>query len=131
MVMFDLDHFKEVNDNHGHSAGDKALQQVAHSLLNLTRIGDICGRYGGEEFVIILPDTDLASAKIFADRFRKLKERMPVTVNKTNISLTISVGIAEFSHGDEASQDWLDRAYKALYLAKQKGRNQVQLFTET
>ena len=115
-AFIDIDHFKQVNDKHGHLHGDHILQQVAKLLDEAARETDIVTRYGGEEFVVIMPHTDLAGASIFTERLRALvEEKLPVT---------ISGGVTMALDGDTA-QSMIARADAALYDAKAAGRNQV------
>lgn len=123
-IMLDIDHFKQVNDNYGHLVGDAALIQLAELLKNQLRKVDFCGRYGGEEFVLCLPDTHTQGALEVAERIRKdvLTLEIDSLQNKT-ISMSISLGIAE-NKQDKGVEDILKRADKALYEAKDAGRNQ-------
>jgi diguanylate cyclase len=116
IALFDIDYFKQVNDQHGHLAGDRVLQQMALVLDQYVRETDIVSRFGGEEFVVVLPNTDLAGACTFAERMR--------TVISKAASLTISCGVATAEDGDD-SQRLLTRADTALYTAKSSGRNIV------
>lgn len=120
ITIFDVDHFKEVNDTHGHLAGDQALREVAHKLDELARETDIVARYGGEEFIVIMPQTDLVGATVFSDRLRAAVASEPLA----GIPLTISGGVTEAIDGDDVSS-LLSRADAALYEAKRAGRNRV------
>ncbi|HND55535.1 MAG TPA: GGDEF domain-containing protein [Pirellulaceae bacterium] len=116
IAIFDIDHFKKVNDEHGHVRGDQLLQQLGEQFLQSVRETDIVARYGGEEFVVVLPETDLAGAAIVAERVRReIQEKLKVTV---------SGGIAEGLPSDDA-RSILMRADTALYSAKSAGRNRV------
>jgi diguanylate cyclase (GGDEF)-like protein len=116
LAIFDIDHFKQINDEHGHLRGDRMLQQVAQHFDNAARETDIVARYGGEEFVVIMPHTELPGASIFSERLRKtLQESLP---------LTISGGVATAADGD-TPESLLARADMALYGAKSAGRNLV------
>ncbi|MBF0356080.1 MAG: transporter substrate-binding domain-containing protein [Alphaproteobacteria bacterium] len=121
VILLDLDHFKEINDRHGHHAGDEALKRVAESLREHTRATDIIGRWGGEEFVVICPSTTLDGALRLAELLRselpKLSVQMPTT-------LTSSFGVATIGPG-ESAEELIRRADKALYQAKDAGRNRV------
>ncbi|WP_395345715.1 diguanylate cyclase [Ningiella sp. W23] len=128
VLILDIDHFKKVNDTHGHQAGDKVIQSLAMLIRKATRETDICGRYGGEEFVVLLPDTTAETAKIVGERIRKVSERYVVTHDETEINFTISAGIAEFNAVYNTPLQWLEAADQALYKAKEGGRNQVLLF---
>ncbi len=127
VVMFDLDHFKQVNDLHGHAVGDLALRAAADALRASLREVDILGRLGGEEFAILLPETPLAGAVDVAERLRQAIAAIaiPLDSNRPPLTLTASLGVAERA-GDETSVDKvLARADMALYRAKAQGRNQV------
>ncbi|MGD9724093.1 MAG: GGDEF domain-containing protein [Pirellulales bacterium] len=116
LAIFDIDHFKQVNDNMGHLHGDRTLQAVARILDDAVRDTDIVARYGGEEFVVVMAHTTLANGCQFAERVRQLVE--------SNLGLTISGGVAQAVEGDN-SQGLLSRADAALYSAKAAGRNRV------
>lgn len=125
VLMLDIDHFKKVNDTHGHQAGDKVIQALAMLIRKATRETDISGRYGGEEFVVLLPDTNTETAQIVGERIRKVAERYIVKHEHTDINVTISAGIAEFNSQYTRPLMWLEAADQALYRAKESGRNQV------
>jgi two-component system cell cycle response regulator len=123
VLLLDIDHFKSVNDTYGHPAGDAVLCVFAQRLCDQLRAGDIAGRWGGEEFLVILPRTDLAGAMRVAERVRRATEAAPVTTNGSSIGLTVSGGCAL---GPGTSVDALMRAVDAqLYAAKAAGRNRV------
>ena len=126
-MILDIDHFKKVNDTYGHQAGDEVIRVLADLITETMRTTDIIGRYGGEEFVVFLPNTDLNNAKIVAERLREKSERCPVLHEDTTISFTISIGLAEFSADYENTMVWLEDADQALYSAKHNGRNRVCL----
>lgn len=129
LVMFDIDHFKRINDTYGHPTGDEAIRLVSRILRANSREIDICGRYGGEEFVAILLDTDASGAKIFCERLRKAVEAGAVMgPDQQVVKFTISLGIAELGGDSESAAQWLEQADQALYRAKTGGRNQTQLF---
>lgn len=126
VLMIDLDHFKAVNDTHGHQAGDICLQAVARVLQNLDPgNGAITARYGGEEFVSILPGLDLEGARTFAERIRVSVSELVVTVSGHQIRLTASIGISSQRHRRVTGADLLAEADAALYQAKRDGRNRV------
>lgn len=125
VLMLDIDHFKAVNDNYGHQAGDKVIQSLAMLIKKATRETDICGRYGGEEFTILLPDTTTETAKLVGERIRKASERYLVKHETIEMNFTVSIGIAEFSPEFNRPLLWLEAADQALYKAKESGRNQV------
>lgn len=127
LLMMDLDNFKNVNDTYGHSVGDAALQHFADVCRLRVRQSDFFGRLGGEEFGIVLSRTDASGALQFAEDVRRSVADSPVQTAKGAISLTVSIGIAEFSTDDETSDNILVRADMALYRAKANGRNTVVL----
>jgi len=128
MIMMDIDHFKAVNDNHGHPMGDAVIRKTALSLMQNMREIDIAGRYGGEEFAVILIDTNTKGAALFAERLRKVIESLTVTHNGVDIHFTISLGVAELDETMSTPVDWIDSADKALYEAKNTGRNRFALY---
>ncbi len=128
LLIFDIDHFKHVNDNYGHAAGDEAILHLAKLLKQNLRETDIGGRYGGEEFAVILPETDARHAAIFAERVRRSVEAASVMFNEVEIKFTVSLGIAEFHHDFSSHQKWIEAADSALYVAKSNGRNQVRAY---
>ena len=125
LVMLDLDHFKQVNDQHGHAAGDQVLASVGAALRSVVRARDFAGRNGGEEFAVLLPYTDVAAALEIAERVRATIAE--ITLPGTDVPVTASVGVAGFpDHG--STMERLERlADAALYVAKQQGRNRVEL----
>ena len=130
-MMIDIDFFKNVNDTHGHAAGDEVLRTVAGIIKQALRESDIPARYGGEEFAVLLPYTHIDEAQIVGERLRKAVEDTLITINQESeeekqIKVTISMGIAEFNT-QESGEALFERADKALYNAKTNGRNQVQL----
>ncbi len=128
LIMFDIDHFKKVNDTYGHQAGDEVIRVVASTLIQMQRETDISGRYGGEEFGIILPDTGAQEALIMANRLRKFIEASPVTYEDMEIKFTISLGICEFNPNLNDHTQWLEHSDQALYQSKRNGRNQANIF---
>ncbi len=124
-VMIDIDHFKEINDCYGHSSGDQAIAAAAARIRAVLRCTDILGRYGGDELAILLPHTDLASARDLARRLHESIGRTPIQVKDVSIRITISVGTAQADAGDELN-DLLRKADAALYRAKRAGRNCVR-----
>jgi len=124
--MIDIDHFKAVNDTHGHSAGDEVLCAIAKRILAGLRQSDIAGRYGGEEFAIVLAETDLPSAaNIVAERLRDTIAARPIDTAEGPLHVTISVGVAGVDLERENLLDALSRADAGLYAAKHAGRNRV------
>lgn len=130
LVMFDIDHFKKVNDTHGHLAGDEVIKHTAAVTKSSLRQSDTSGRYGGEEFGIILPETDAEGARIICERIRETIEQSVVETSLAPIQYTISMGIAQLNDGPENYMQWMQRADKALYAAKESGRNRVKISKE-
>lgn len=125
-LLIDLDHFKRVNDTHGHAAGDAALRHVVRVVQAETRAGDVIGRLGGEEFLVLLDDAGIADASEAAERIRGAVEATPLVLpSGVAVSLTLSIGAACWQLADAQSIDLLERADRALYEAKAKGRNGV------
>jgi len=129
-LMIDVDHFKRVNDEHGHAAGDAVLQAVAKSVASTLRTYDLFGRYGGEEFTVLLRHEALDEARILADRLRQRITEAPIPVSSargdTALALTVSIGVAELVHGQNHEPGHLlAAADRALYRAKALGRNCV------
>lgn len=126
LVMVDLDHFKQVNDTVGHGGGDQALTHVAQCLRDTCRAMDLAVRYGGEEFVVLLPNTTRAEAVELAERIRHTLERTPFTLKDgRSLRLTASLGVASEPGRPDSSLDIVQRADAALYRAKGGGRNRV------
>jgi diguanylate cyclase (GGDEF)-like protein len=125
-IMVDVDRFKQINDNYGHSCGDEVIRYLGKFLRRRLRRYDAAGRYGGEEFFVVLPDTHLSQAQQFAARFRQNLESTSIDCNGTTLSVTASLGIAEYRRG-ESRDAWISRADRAMYAAKQRGRNRVEI----
>lgn len=126
VVMLDIDHFKRINDNYGHHVGDESLIGVAETLRGTTRTEDVTARFGGEEFAILLPDTDRLGAAVLAERIRIAIEKRIISAAGHTLSLTVSAGIASYGvDGRENLEHLISVADKRLYLAKQHGRNRV------
>lgn len=125
LVMLDIDHFKQVNDTYGHQAGDKVIEHVARLLHEHVRDSDVAGRYGGEEFGVVLSDTDQTGARMFAERLRKAVEELQVLYNDQSIRFTISLGVADLSQPSTDHAELIARADQALYTSKKTGRNRV------
>jgi diguanylate cyclase (GGDEF)-like protein len=128
-LMFDLDYFKQFNDTFGHPFGDKILVALVEVCRRNIRTLDILGRYGGEEFAVLLPETDSATAVQIAERVREAVEKTQMQIDDRVISITISIGVATLHDGVFDLTALLDQADQALYRAKQAGRNRVELFT--
>ncbi|MEB3311321.1 MAG: diguanylate cyclase [Snowella sp.] len=126
VLMIDLDYFKKINDTYGHATGDKYLKLIAEKLNNTLRKVDFFGRFGGEEFVAILPETSLPEAIEIAERLRFTINNLASHLDNFSCILSISIGVAIFQPTDESLQDILNRADQALYDAKKSGRNRVR-----
>ena len=124
LLMIDVDHFKQINDRYGHPAGDQVIRSVAEIVGRTVRASDVSGRYGGEEFGVVLPDTDVDGAAVIAERVRQRIEATTVEP-ATGIRCTVSIGIAAAQPEVEDAGDWIARADRALYEAKRLGRNLV------
>jgi diguanylate cyclase (GGDEF)-like protein len=126
VIMIDLDHFKSVNDNYGHAAGDKTLLSVANTLKTMIRNVDIIGRIGGEEFAVIVPHADLEMAAELAQRLRLGIERVEIIIDNKPIKITACFGVTSINVKNKSLDEALKRADKALYMAKENGRNRVE-----
>jgi len=128
VLWVDFDHFKDVNDTFGHAAGDSVLRSISRLLLGSVRSVDAIGRFGGEEFVIVLPEMDLEEARDTAERLRcKVAEKPQPLGNGQEVPLTISVGVAVYPDHGQTASTLCAAADKAMYLAKQRGRNCVAM----
>jgi diguanylate cyclase len=121
LLMLDIDHFKVINDRHGHPVGDEVIRRLGAILHDTLRQGDVPGRYGGEEFGIVLPDTRAAGAEAIAERVRRRIEG--AALSPSGIRATVSIGIAELDAEDRDYSVWIAHADRALYSAKERGRN--------
>jgi len=128
LVILDIDKFKNFNDGYGHTVGDNIIRHLSTLIKQHARETDISGRYGGDEFVILLADTPLKSAEVFAERLRKKVEESVVKHNGLELSYTISLGIAEIEKSIATYENWIECADAALYQAKDSGRNRVSLY---
>jgi len=133
VLVLDIDHFKQVNDTHGHHVGDLVLKALARLVLRAKRETDLFARLGGEEFCLVLPGTDVPGAKVFADRLRRSFETLEIDTGRSFLSCTVSVGVAYASaaalrSGRTDVLDLLQQADEALYEAKRTGRNRVRFF---
>lgn len=124
LAMADIDHFKQINDKFGHKAGDEVLILAAEAMTEALRMPDKIGRYGGEEFLSVLPHTTLAQGRKLAERLRTRVEKTGRAVGRKALSPTISVGVTQFRKGDDLAQ-LLARVDQAMYDAKEAGRNRV------
>jgi two-component system cell cycle response regulator len=125
--VLDIDYFKSVNDTHGHDAGDDVLREFATRIKKSIRGIDLACRLGGEEFVIVMPETDMAVATIVAERLRRriASEPFPIAQGTKTLDVTISIGLATLDSADDNAATILKRADQALYRAKRDGRNRV------
>jgi diguanylate cyclase len=128
VLMLDIDHFKKVNDAHGHEAGDMALQQVAAALKASMRETDILARMGGEEFAVLLPGAHLREACLLARRIRQTLADVPLHLAQTSLTITVSVGVCEILPAARDIGDLLKYADQAMYAAKRYGGNRVTLY---
>ena len=131
ILMLDVDRFKQINDAHGHQAGDAVLQSLAEVIARRTRLGDLAARYGGEEFVLVMPNTPRAQAAALAEAIRRDIAARVVRFNQKEIPVTISIGVAALEPGGqfrEAAQ-LLQAADLAVYAAKKAGRNCVRVYS--
>lgn len=128
ILMLDLDHFKRLNDTYGHAAGDKALQRFTTLCCNALRNVDIFGRWGGEEFVALLPETDAEGAAIIAERLRKIVADTVLVFNDHKIRFTVSIGVAQYRDTDVSVDGPLGRADHAVYDAKKSGRDRIAVY---
>lgn len=125
LLAMDVDRFKDINDSHGHQAGDRVLQQFVKVVSDRLRPADLIGRIGGEEFLVLLPETALAEARTAAERMREAVASNRVRTNGETINISVSIGVAEFGPDGDSLDAWVSAADKRLYLAKRWGRNQV------
>ena len=127
LLVLDIDHFKSINDTYGHDAGDDVLREFAMRVQKSIRGIDLACRYGGEEFVIVMPETDMAVAAMVAERMRRriAGEPFPIELGAKAIDVTISIGLAALAGPDDTGATILKRADQALYRAKRDGRNRV------
>ena len=126
VIMADLDHFKKINDNFGHPAGDAVLRGISEILLSRLRATDVAGRYGGEELLVVLAQSEIEGARLMAERWRQAVERARFdTPDGSQVFITISMGVAAYRSTMEAPEDLVVLADAALYRAKSRGRNRV------
>ena len=124
-LMLDIDHFKKVNDNYGHQCGDQALKHTSSIINNNVRNSDVFVRFGGEEFAVILPNTDVAEGLIIAERIREAVEKSEFIYKNERIHFTISIGLSFYS-GDNV-EEFIEKSDNSLYKAKENGRNQIAI----
>ncbi|EAR07964.1 sensor domain-containing diguanylate cyclase [Reinekea blandensis] len=127
LIMFDIDHFKKVNDTYGHQVGDDVIRAVAEEVRHNSRNTDIAGRYGGEEFALLLIDSDAENALLFAERLRKAIENRRVSTPEGELQVTVSLGVAPWKESFHHYNAWIEAADKALYTSKDEGRNRSTL----
>lgn len=125
VMVIDADNFKRINDTYGHHAGDLALRSLSLVAMDHKRAQDTFGRLGGEEFGLLLPETNIQQAAVVAERIRSIWEQSPVNLDGESIHSTVSIGVAEASPADKAFDDLLRRADQMMYKAKNSGRNKV------
>ena len=123
-LMVDIDHFKEINDNFGHQCGDMVIREIGGRLQAGLRKYDYAGRYGGEEFFVVLSNSTRSQALGIGDRFRKEMEDSHLSCNGSEFPVTVSIGVARYVPG-ESQESWIERADRAMYQAKQAGRNKI------
>jgi len=121
-IMVDIDHFKQVNDHHGHVVGDKVIKEVCRQIKSRTRVSDLVARYGGEEFVVVTTDSSLAGLLIVAERIRQDVKEMEIPGLP---KVTISLGVTMQNSDDKSGWDIIERADRNLYASKNRGRNRV------
>ena len=131
VLMLDLDHFKQVNDQYGHAAGDAVLRNFGRILASQLRQVDSAGRIGGEEFAVVLPATDTDAASTFAERLRQIAADTETRHGNHALRMTVSIGITQMQNSDARPDDALARADRALYRAKHAGRNRIEIDTGT
>lgn len=127
LIMMDIDHFKKVNDKYGHPAGDEVIRQTSKAIRDQVRDLDIAGRYGGEEFGIILTNTSVDGASVFAERLRKKIESLTVHHDGQDIRYTISLGLCELKPDIKTYKEWLEKSDQGLYKSKEGGRNRYSI----
>tara|TARA_R110001592_G_scaffold13740_2_gene62833 strand:- start:51077 stop:52255 length:1179 start_codon:yes stop_codon:yes gene_type:complete len=129
LLMLDLDRFKAINDKYGHKVGDQVLIAFAEHLRDYSRVPDFICRFGGEEFLLLLPDTSVAEAQNIAERIRHRWQKSPIPTTAGGVSVTVSIGVVEFTQAEnENFFDLVERADLALYQAKKMGRNRVEIW---
>lgn len=128
LLMCDIDHFKRINDTYGHAAGDVVIQAIAEAVRSNLRATDIAGRYGGEEYAVLLVDTGIEHAAVMAERLRQSVEALLINYNAHQIKVTLSLGLAEYQPSMTGHRQWIEASDKALYQSKANGRNQVTCF---
>jgi diguanylate cyclase (GGDEF)-like protein len=131
VIMIDVDHFKQINDTCGHKSGDEVLCEIANTIRRTTRRYDICGRFGGEEFIIVCPETPVVHAALVAERLRAEVAQLRIQVSGREITPTVSAGVAPRLQRTSSAEDLIHAADEQLYSAKRNGRNRVWLCDES
>lgn len=129
LIMLDIDHFKKINDKHGHTVGDEAIRSVSRTIKEQVRDLDVAGRYGGEEFGIILTNTNGDGACVFGERLRETIEKLTIYTEGHEINFTVSLGVAELTDKIHDHRTWIEKADHALYKSKENGRNRCTMFS--
>ena len=130
ILMLDLDHFKRLNDVYGHAVGDKVLQKFTTLCCDTLRTMDIFGRWGGEEFVVLLPETDAKEAAVIAERLRKIVSQSVLVHDDQKISFTVSIGITQYQSGETTIDAPFGRVDAAVYDAKKAGRDRISIYRD-
>ena len=125
VMMLDIDYFKHVNDKYGHDAGDCVLVEFARRVKDQIRETDFMGRFGGEEFLVLMPETESSGAVVLAERIKKVLDEVPVNIGSTRIKVTASMGVSQVRSDDETKEICLKRADESLYMAKKAGRDTI------
>ena len=131
MLFLDIDHFKRINDEYGHPVGDECLRLVAECLRRQLRGEDVVSRYGGEEFLVLLPGQSQDQARKIAERIREASAALRVKHESGLVKFTVSIGVAARKGDEGAAAELIERADRAMYQAKRNGRNRVQLASTT
>ena len=126
LVLFDIDRFKEINDGHGHLGGDAILSAVCHAIAREIREEDVLARFGGDEFAVLLPETDLEHARLVAEKLRSIVATAELVVGDARVPVTVSLGVASLVPGTDDAEELVRRADERLYEAKRAGRNCVR-----
>ncbi len=129
LIMLDIDHFKKINDKYGHTTGDEAIRWVSRTIKEQVRDLDIAGRYGGEEFGIVLTNTNGDGACVFAERLRASIEQLTIYTEGHEIKFTVSLGVAELTDKIHDHRNWIEKADQALYKSKEGGRNRYTMLS--
>ncbi|MCE3252945.1 MAG: diguanylate cyclase [Cellvibrio sp.] len=129
LIMLDIDHFKKINDKYGHTIGDEAIRGVSRVIKEQVRDLDIAGRYGGEEFGIVLTNTNGDGACVFAERLRRAIEQLTIYTEGHEIKFTVSLGVAELADKTHDHRNWIEKADQALYKSKEGGRNRCTMLS--